>query len=72
MRGRNMNLENKKIKFSKLYKNKKLFKIDEMGDANNILVSEKEPHCGNRSITYFIGYSDNDVIRPLCLMPPYF
>ena len=39
-------------------------------DANKILVSEKESYGGNKSIKYFIEYSDNDVVRPLCIMLP--
>ena len=36
-------------------------------DVNKILVSKKEPYGKNNSLIYFIGYNDNDVIRPLCL-----
>ena len=36
-------------------------------DVNKILVSQKEPYNKNNSLIYFIGYNDNDVIRPLCL-----
>ena len=32
-----------------------------------MLVSEKEPYGKNNSLIYFIGYNDNDIIRPLCL-----
>ena len=28
---------------------------------------KKEPYGKNNSLIYFIGYNDNDVIRPLCL-----
>ena len=52
-----------------MYKNKKLFKIDDI-DANKILVSKKEPYDTKKSIKYFIGYDDNDVIRPPCLKLP--
>ena len=47
-------------------KNKKVFKTDDI-DVNKILVSEKESYSKNNSLKYFIGYNDNDVIRPLCL-----
>ena len=30
----------------------------------------KKPYGANQSIKYFNGYSDNDVIRPLCIMLP--
>ena len=66
MRGKNINLEDKKIKKSYFYKNKKVLKVDEI-DINKILVSKKEPYRANKSIKYFIGYNDNDVIRPLCI-----
>ena len=49
---------------SEFYKNKKVFQIDYI-DVNKILVSKKEPYGTNRSFKYFIGYNDNDVIRPL-------
>ena len=29
--------------------------------------SKKQPYGKNNSLIYFIGYIDNDVIRPLCL-----
>ena len=45
---------------------KKIFNIDDI-DVNKILVSKKEPYGKNNSLIYFIGYNDNDVIRPLCL-----
>ena len=32
-----------------------------------MLVSKKEQYGKNNSFIYFIGYNDNDVIRPLCL-----
>ena len=67
MNGKNINFDNKKIKKSDLYnKNKKIFNIDDI-DVNKILVSKKEPYGKNNSLIYFIGYNDNDVIRPLCL-----
>ena len=56
----------KKLKKSEFYKNKKIFNIDDI-DVNKILVSKKEPYGKNNSLIHFIGYNDNDVIRPLCL-----
>ena len=43
-----------------------MFHIDN-NDVNKILVSKKEPYAKNNSFIYFIGYNNNDVIRPLCL-----
>ena len=34
-------------------------------DVNKILVSKKEIYGKYNSFKYFIGYNDNDVIRPL-------
>ena len=57
----------KKQKKSDFYnKNKKIFNIDDI-DVNKILVSKKEQYGKYNSFKYFIGYNDNDVIRPLCL-----
>ena len=59
----------KRLKKSKLYKNKKLSKIDDI-DVDKILVSKKESYGKKRSSKYFIGYNDDDVIRPLCIKFP--
>ena len=48
------------------YRNKKLFKIDDI-DADKILVSKKEPYGINKSTIHFIGFNEADVIRPLCI-----
>ena len=61
-----INFDNKNIKKSDFYKNKKIFNIDHI-DVNKILVSKKEQYGKYNSFKYFIGYNDNDVIRPLCL-----
>ena len=61
-------MSDKKIKKSEFYnnKNKKIFNIDDI-DVNKILVSKKEQYGKYNSFKYFIGYNDNDVIRPLYL-----
>ena len=51
---------------STISKTKKNFNIDDI-DVNKILVSKKEQYGKCNSFKYFIGYNDNDVIRPLCL-----
>ena len=50
-------------------KNKKAFHIDDI-DVNKILLSKKEPYGTKNLFKYFIGYKDNDVIRPLGLRLP--
>ena len=47
-------------------KNKKIFNIDDF-NVNKILVSKKEQYSKQNSFKYFIGYNDNDFIRPLYL-----
>ena len=55
---------------SGFYKSKKLTSIDDV-DANEILVSKKEPYDTKNALIYFIGHNDNDVTRPLCVrLPP--
>ena len=66
---KNVNFGDKKIKKSDFYKNKKVTRIDDI-DANKILVSKEEPYGTKNSFKYFIGYNDNDVIRPLCIKLP--
>ena len=68
MSGNKINFDDKKIQkidFSN-NKNKKVFNINDI-DFNKILVSKKEQYGKYDSFKYFIGYNDNDVIRPLCL-----
>ena len=69
MSGNNINFNDKKIKKSDFYKNKKINSIDNT-DVNKILVSKKEPYGNKNSFKYFIGYNDNDIIRPLCIRLP--
>ena len=65
MNGKSINFNDKKIKKSDFYnKNKKIFNIVDI-DVNKILVFKKETYGKYRSFKYFIGYNDNDVIRPL-------
>ena len=69
MSGKNINFDAKKILKSDFYKNKKVNRIDNI-DVNKILVSKKEPWDTKNSFKYFIGYKDNDAIRPLCVIIP--
>ena len=69
MSGKNVNLGDKKIKNVTFSKKKKVAKIDDI-NVNKILVSKEELYGTNSSFKYFIGYNDNDVIRPLCIRLP--
>ena len=55
--------KSKNLNFTKI---KKIFNIYDI-DVNKVLVSKKEQYGKNNSFIYFIGYNDNDLIRPLCL-----
>ena len=66
MSEKNINFDDKKIRKSVFYKNKIINNIEDI-DVNNILVSKKEPYGNKNSFKYFMGYNDNDVIRPLCV-----
>ena len=59
MSGKSIIFDDKMINKSNFYKSEKL-KINDIY-ANKILVSEKEPY------EHFIGYNDNNDIRPLCI-----
>ena len=69
MSGKSINIDDKKVNKSEFYKNKKVTSIDDVY-ANKILLSKKEPYDTKNALKYFIGYNENDVIRPLCLRLP--
>ena len=66
MSGKSINFDDKKIEKSEFYKNRKVFLIDDV-DVSKIQVSKKEPYGTKNAIEYFIGYNDNNAIRPLCV-----
>ena len=67
--GKSINFDDKKISKSNIYKNKKVFNFNDI-DSNKILVSKKEAYGTKNALKYFIGYNDDDVIRPLCINLP--
>ena len=69
MSGKSINFNDKKIKKSDFYENKRITRIEDI-DVNKILVSKKEAYGTKNSFKYFIGYNDNDVIRPLLAKLP--
>ena len=67
MSGNSINFYDKKLKKKNdFYKSKEIFDISNI-DVNKILVSKKEKY--GDSFKYFVGYNENDVIKPLCLEP---
>ena len=69
MSGKNITFNDKKISENNFCRNKKLFNIDDI-DVNEILISKKEAYLKKSSFKCFIGYSDNNDIRPLCIKLP--
>ena len=52
-----------------LQQKQKIFNINDI-DVNKILVSKKDKYGKNNSFKHFIGYNDNDAIKPLYLELP--
>ena len=70
MSRKSINFNDIKTKKSDFYKNKKINNIEDI-NADNILVSKKGlSSVKKNSFKYFIGYNDNDIIRPLCIRLP--
>ena len=69
MSGKTIIFNDKKVRKSNFYKNKKIYRIEDI-DINNVLVSKKEQYRTKNSFKYFIGYNNNDIIRPLCITLP--
>ena len=69
MSGKSINFGDKKINKSDFYKNKKLFKIEDIAILK-ILVTKKESYGTKNSLKYFIEYNDDDAIRPLFIKLP--
>ena len=66
MNEKNINFDDKKIKKANFTKIKKYFR-QMILMLSKIQVSKKEPDDTKNVLKYFIGYNDNDVIRPLCV-----
>ena len=69
MSGKSINFDYKKINKSNFGKKKRLFNLNDI-DANKILVSKTESYGTKNSLKYLIGYNNDDVIRPLCIILP--
>ena len=54
MSGKSINFDDRRIKKSHFYKNKKLFKIDDI-DVNKILVSKKEAYGTKSQLNALLG-----------------
>ena len=58
-----------KIKKNIFYRNRKPFDVSDI-DVNRIVISKEVVYGTKNSLKYFIGYFDDDVIRPLLLKFP--
>ena len=67
MSGKSITFDDKKINQSNFYKNK--INMHDL-DVNKTLVSKRESYGTKNSLKYFIGYNDDDVIRPLFIELP--
>ena len=66
MSRKNINFDDKKIRESNFYRNKKINRIDNI-DVNNILISRNGSYGTKNLLKCFIGNNDNDIIRPFCI-----
>ena len=69
MSGKSITFDDKKSTNSNFYKSRKLFNLYDL-DVNKILLSKYESYVTKNSSKYFVGYNDDDVIRPLCIKLP--
>ena len=69
MTGKNITFNAKKINKRNFYKNIKLSEIDEI-DVEKILISKQESYGTKRPLKYFLGYNNNEYLRPLCIKLP--
>ena len=65
----NITFNDRKINKNNFYRDKKLFKIDDI-DVDKILISEKETYGKKGLFKYFIAYDVNGNIGLLCKMLP--
>ena len=68
MSGKSINFDERKLKEVTFTKTKKYFKSIAL--MLIFSVSKEESYGAQNSFKYFIGYNDNDVIRPLCVKLP--
>ena len=68
-------MSGKRLEFDNIEVNKKEFHVSKQAiglsfvDTNKIVISDKFKHSDN-GFKYFIGYKDDNVIKPLCIILP--
>ena len=63
-----LRFNNTKINKKELHKSKQAIDLDSV-DTNNIVVSDKFRHS-EESFKYFIGYQEDEIVKPLCNILP--
>ena len=68
-------MSGKRLEFDNIEVNKKEFHVSKQAiglnfvDTNKIVISDKFKHSDN-GFKYFIGYKDDNAIKPLCIILP--
>ena len=70
MSGKNINFDDKKANKSNFYKNRKNYSRQMTQLLLKSQFLKKKRYVKKSSLKYFIGYNDNDDIRPLCIKLP--
>ena len=66
MSGKTLKFDNVKVNKKEFHTSKKPIALD-LVNVNQILISDKFKH-NNTGFKYFIGYKDDYIIRPLCII----
>ena len=66
MSEKTLKFNNIKINKKEFHKSKKATDLDSV-NTNKIVVSDKFRH-NEESFTYFIGYQEDEIIKPLCII----
>ena len=66
MSEKTLKFNNVKINKKKFHKSKQAIDLDSL-DTNKTVVSEKFKH-GDEGFKYFIGYQEDEIIKPLCII----
>ena len=68
MSGKTLNSNDVKINKKKIHASKKPIVLS-LVDINRIVISDRFKY-GNENFKYFIGYAEDNIIRPLCVVLP--
>ena len=66
MSGKTLKIDNVKVNKNKFHASKQAIDLN-LVDINKIVISDKFKHR-DKSFKYFLGYKDDNMIRPLCII----